>query len=45
VSAEQLTGESIMRIQGAIEAVTRAIEDERPTNAIHEVGRQALPVS
>jgi hypothetical protein len=42
---EQLTGESIMRIQSAIEAVNRAIEDERRINPTHDVGRRALPVS
>jgi hypothetical protein len=45
VTPEQLTGESIMRIQGAIEAVNRAIEDERRTNAIPDVGRHARPVT
>lgn len=42
---EQLTGESIMRIQGAIEAVNRAIDDEMRADPTHEVRRRALPVS
>ena len=39
---ERLTGDSIMRIQSAIEAVDRAIEDEMST---HDARRRAVPVS
>jgi predicted Holliday junction resolvase-like endonuclease len=37
---ERLTGESILRIQSAIEAVDRAIEDEMST---HDTRRRAVP--
>jgi hypothetical protein len=40
VAAEQLTGDSIMRIQGAIEAVSRAIEDEMRTESTREGRRR-----
>jgi hypothetical protein len=39
---EGLTGDSITRIQSAIEAVDRAIEDEMST---HDARRRAVPVS
>jgi hypothetical protein len=39
---ERLTGDSIMRIQSAIEAVDRAIEDEMST---HDARRRAVGVS
>ncbi len=42
---EQLTGESMMRIQGAIEAVNRAIEDEMRAESTHEARRRAVPVT
>jgi hypothetical protein len=42
---EQLTGESITRIQGAIEAVSRAIEDEMRAESTHDSRRRAAPVS
>jgi hypothetical protein len=37
-----LSGDSIVRIQSAIEAVDRAIEDESST---HDAWRRAAPVS
>jgi hypothetical protein len=42
---EQLTGESIMWIQSAIEAVDRAIEDETRAESTHDARRPAVPVS
>jgi hypothetical protein len=39
---ERLTGDSISRIQSAIEAVDRAIEDEMST---HDARRRAVAVS
>jgi hypothetical protein len=42
---EQLTGESIMRIQSAVEAVSRAIEDEIRAEPTHDARRRAVPVS
>jgi hypothetical protein len=39
---ERLTGDSFLQIQGAIEAVDRAIEDEMST---HDTRRRAVPVS
>ena len=39
---DRLTGESITRIQSAIEAVDRALEDERST---HDARRRAVPIS
>jgi hypothetical protein len=39
---DRLTGDSITRIQSAIEAVDRAIEDERST---HDAWRRAVPNS
>ena len=39
---DRLTGDSITRIQSAIEAVDRAIEDERST---HDTRRRAVPIS
>jgi hypothetical protein len=42
---ERLTGEAIMRIQGAIEAVDRAIEDETRAASTHDARRRAVPVS
>jgi hypothetical protein len=42
---EQLTGESIMRIQGAVDAVNRAIEDEMRTESARDPRRRAAPVS
>jgi hypothetical protein len=39
---DRLTGDSITRIQSAIEAVDRAIEDERST---HDAWRRAVPTS
>ena len=42
---EQLTGDSVMRIQNAVEAVDRAIEDEMRTESSHEARRRAVPVS
>jgi hypothetical protein len=39
---DRLTGDSITRIQSAIEAVDRAIEDEMSTNS---AWRRAAPVS
>jgi hypothetical protein len=39
---DRLTGDAIVRIQGAIEAVDRAIDDERST---HEARRRAVPLS
>jgi hypothetical protein len=39
---ERLTGDSITRIQSAIEAVDRAIADEMST---HDARRRAVPVS
>jgi hypothetical protein len=39
---DRLTGDSITRIQSAIEAVDRAIEDERST---HDAWRRAVPIS
>ncbi len=42
---EQLTGESITRIQSAIEAVNRAIEEEMRPEPINEVRRRALSES
>ena len=41
VAAEQLTGDSIMRIQSAIEAVSRAIEEEMRTESAREGRRRA----
>jgi hypothetical protein len=41
-AADRLTGDSITRIQDAIEAVDRAIEDERSTPAAR---RRAVPIS
>jgi hypothetical protein len=42
---DQLTGESIVRIQSAVEAVGRAIEDEMRTEPTHDTRRRAAPVS
>jgi hypothetical protein len=42
VAPERLTGDSLMRIQSAIEAVDRAITDEMST---HDVRRRAAPIS
>jgi len=39
---ERLTGDSILQVQSAIEAVDRAIEDEMST---HDTRRRAVPVS
>jgi hypothetical protein len=39
---DRLTGDSITRIQSAIEAVDRAIEDE---SSNHDVRRRAVPIS
>jgi hypothetical protein len=39
---DRLSGDSIVRIQSAIEAVDRAIEDESST---HGAWRRAVPVS
>jgi hypothetical protein len=39
---DRLTGDSITRIQSAIEAVDRAIEEERST---HDARRRAVPIS
>ena len=39
---ERLTGDSILQVQSAIEAVDRAIEDEMST---HDARRRAVPVS
>ena len=39
---DRLTGDSITRIQSAIEAVDRAIEDERST---HDARPRAVPIS
>lgn len=39
---DRLTGGSITQIQSAIEAVDRAIEDERST---HDARRRAVPIS
>jgi hypothetical protein len=41
-AAERLTGDSILQIQSAIEAVDRAIEDEMSTL---DTRRRAVPVS
>jgi len=45
VAPEQLSGESISRIQNAIETVTRAIEEEARTASNHDPRRQAVPRS
>jgi hypothetical protein len=37
---EQLTGESITRIQSAVEAVNRAIEDELRAESTHDARRR-----
>jgi hypothetical protein len=42
VAAEQLSGDSIARIQSAIEAVDRAIEDESHSSSGRAVPRPAL---
>jgi hypothetical protein len=42
VDPDRLTGESIVRIQSAIESVDRAIDDETST---HDARRRAAPVS
>ena len=42
---DQLTGESITRIQSAVEAVNQAIEDEMRAESSHEARRRAAPVS
>ena len=41
----QLTGESIVRIQSAVEAVNRAIEEEMRADSVHDARRRAAPVS
>jgi hypothetical protein len=41
-AAGQLTGDSIMLIQGAIEAVNRAIEDETRAETAREGRRRAV---
>jgi hypothetical protein len=41
-ASERFTGDSIVQIQGAIEAVDRAIEDEMST---HDTRRRPVPVS
>jgi hypothetical protein len=41
-ASEHLTGDSIVRIQNAIEAVDRALEDERSTQ---DARRRAVPIS
>jgi hypothetical protein len=43
VPPERLTGESITEIQGAIEAVNRAIEDETHAESTREARRRAVP--
>jgi hypothetical protein len=42
---DQLTGESILRIQSAVDAVDRAIEDETRAESTHGARRRAVPVS
>lgn len=42
VDPDRLTGDSMVRIQSAIESVDRAIEDERSTQ---DARRRAAPVS
>ena len=44
VAPEQLSGDSIARIQGAIEAVDRAIEDESRSSSGRAVPRPAPSV-
>ena len=39
---DRLTGDSITQIQSAIEAVDRAIQDERSS---HDAWRRAVPIS
>jgi hypothetical protein len=38
---DQLTGESITRIQSAVEAVNKAIEDEMRVESTHDARRRA----
>jgi hypothetical protein len=42
VDPERMTGDSIIQIQGAIDAVDRAIQDEASTQ---DARRRAVPVS
>jgi len=42
VAPERLTGDSILQLQSAIEAVDRAIEDEMST---HDTRRRAVPAA
>jgi len=42
---EQLTGESIVRVQNAVEAVNRAIEDEMHAESVRDARRRSVPVS
>jgi hypothetical protein len=42
---DQLTGESIVRVQSAVEAVNRAIEDEMHAASTPDARRRAVPVS
>jgi len=45
VAPEQLSGESISRIQNAIETVTRAIEEEARSASNHHPWRQTVLLS
>jgi hypothetical protein len=42
---DQLTGESITRIQSAIDAVNSAIADEMRAESTHDARRRAVPAS